>query len=82
MQLRSGATIYEISKDEANSKNYLTRSTLRQLHLVPDGSPVAFDYNEDGMYWSFYVGDGYALKGVDSTEIESGVEYSFRAAKG
>ena len=40
------------------------------------------DYNEDGMYWSFYVGDGYALKGVDSTEIESGVEYSFRAAKG
>ncbi len=40
------------------------------------------DYNKDGMYWSFYVGDSYALKGVDSTEIESGVEYSFRAAKG
>ena len=40
------------------------------------------DYDKDGMYWSFYVGDGYALKGVDSTEIEAGVEYSFRAAKG
>ena len=40
------------------------------------------DYNKDGMYWSFYVGDGYALKGVDTTEIEEGVEYSFRAAKG
>ena len=40
------------------------------------------DYNKDGMYWSFYVGDGYALKGVDMTEIEAGVEYSFRAAKG
>ena len=40
------------------------------------------DYNKDGMYWSFYVGDSYALTGVDMTEIEAGVEYSFRAAKG
>ena len=40
------------------------------------------DYDKDGMYWSFYVDDGYALLGVDSTKIEEGVEYSFRAAKG
>lgn len=40
------------------------------------------DYNKDGMYWSFYVGDDYAIKGVDMTEIEAGVEYSFRAVKG
>ena len=53
LKLRSGATVRRISKKEANSKNYLTRSTLRQLHLVPDGSPVAYDYNEDGsvMYY-------------------------------
>ena len=53
LKLRSGATVRRVSKKEAISKNYLTRNTLRQLHLVPDGSPVAFDYNEDGsvMYY-------------------------------
>ena len=48
LKLRSGATVHRIGKREAASKDYLTRNTLRQLHLVPDGSPVAFDYNEDG----------------------------------
>lgn len=40
------------------------------------------DYDKDGMYWAFYEDDAYALKGVDSTEIKAGVEYSFKAAKG
>ncbi len=48
LKLRSGATVHKIGKKEAATKNYLTRNTLRQLHLVPDGSPVAFDVNEDG----------------------------------
>ena len=37
-----------MSRKEALSKDYLTRNTLRQLHLVPDGSPVAFEENADG----------------------------------
>ena len=40
------------------------------------------EYEDDGMYWAFYENDAYALNGVDSTEIESGVEYSLRASKG
>lgn len=37
-----------MSRKEATNKNYLTRNMLRQFHLAADGSPAAFDYNEDG----------------------------------
>jgi len=57
LKLRSGATVRRIGKKEADSKNYLTRSTLRQLHLMPDGSPVAYDYNEDGSVMYYFDPD-------------------------
>lgn len=37
------------------------------------------DYDKDGKYWALYVGDQYATTGVDSTEIEAGATYSFKA---
>ena len=39
------------------------------------------DYDAGGTYWSFYVNGEYAASGVDSTEIESGAEYMFKAEK-
>lgn len=48
LKLRSGAAVRRINKKEADNKNYLTRNMLRQFHLAPDGSPVGFEYNEDG----------------------------------
>ena len=57
LKLRSGATARRVSKKEANANNYLTRNTLRQLHLVPDSSPVAFDYNEDGSVMFYFSPD-------------------------
>jgi hypothetical protein len=42
---------------------------------------ITLDYDKDGAYWSFYVGDAYAMSGVDTTEIEDGLTYSFRAEK-
>ncbi len=42
---------------------------------------VTVDFDKDGAYWAFYVGDEYAATGVDSTEIEEGVEYSFKVEK-
>ena len=44
---------------------------------VVDGERV--EYETDGKYWAFYVDGAYALKGVDSTEIEAGKVYSFVA---
>lgn len=38
------------------------------------------DYDTDGKYWAFFVDGDYAIKGVDSTEIEAGKVYSFKPA--
>ena len=37
------------------------------------------DYVTDGKYWAFYVDGAYALSGVDSTTIEEGKVYCFKA---
>ncbi len=42
---------------------------------------VTLDYNKDGKYWAFYVNGGYANSGVDTTAVESGATYEFRAEK-
>lgn len=39
------------------------------------------DYDKDSLYWAFYVNDAYASAGVDTTDIEPGNVYSFRAEK-
>ena len=42
---------------------------------------ITADYDKDGTYWAFYIGDKYAQTGVDSTEIEDGESYSFKLEK-
>ncbi len=37
------------------------------------------DYDTDKSYWAFYVNGEYASSGVDSTNIEPGAVYSFKA---
>lgn len=48
IQLRSGATIYQIGHEEADKRNYLTRHSLSKMHLEPTGEPVAYDLAPDG----------------------------------
>ena len=38
-----------------------------------NGIPADYDVNQS--YWAFYLGDDYAMSGVDSTQIEEGVLY-------
>lgn len=42
---------------------------------------TTLDYEQDGMYWSFYINGEYAMTGVDVTEITEGDTYSFKAEK-
>lgn len=42
------------------------------FHTV-DGEKA--DWNENGSYWAFYVGEEYAMKGIYETEITDGGEY-------
>ncbi len=36
-------------------------------------------YEETGKYWAFYVDGSYAMEGADTTKIEAGKTYAFKA---
>lgn len=40
---------------------------------------TTLDYDKDGKYWAFYVGDNYASSGVDTTDIVDGTHYALKA---
>ena len=40
---------------------------------------ITLDYEKDGMYWSFYVGQDYAITGIDQTEITPNTVYTLKA---
>lgn len=40
---------------------------------------TTLDYEQDGMYWSFYINGEYAMTGVDLTAIEAGASYELKA---
>lgn len=42
---------------------------------------IEADYDKDGTYWAFYVGEKMANAGVDMTDIVEGTKYSFRVSK-
>ena len=49
--------------------------------MVDTVNGIKYDYNADGAYWAFYVNGEYAMSGVDTTEIDETVVYSFVATK-
>lgn len=40
---------------------------------------ITLDYDTDGKYWAFYVDGEYASSGVDSTNVQAGSTYTFKA---
>ena len=42
---------------------------------------ITADYNVDQTYWAFYIDGEMAMTGVDSTNVEEGVTYSFKVEK-
>ncbi len=42
---------------------------------------ITADYDKDGTYWAFYIGDEYAMTGVDQTEITDGATYTLKIEK-
>lgn len=40
-----------------------------------------YTYDDDKVYWAFYIDGEYAMTGVDSTPIEDGKVYCFKAEK-
>ena len=72
MKLRSGATIPQITREEADKKNYLTRAVLTQMHLMPSGDPAAFDKAEDGSliyYFEKIEEEGYPFESKQLSHV-------------
>ena len=42
---------------------------------------ITAEYEVDGTYWAFYVGNSYGMTGVDMTDIEPGATYAFKVSK-
>lgn len=69
-----------------NTDKTIVGDALQELNLI-EGEEGAYglyikkvngitaDYDVDKTYWSFYIGDEYAMTGVDMTEISSGATY-------
>ena len=39
---------------------------------------ITADYEVDQTYWAFYINGEMAMTGVDATDVEDGVVYSFK----
>lgn len=42
---------------------------------------ILADYDVDRTYWGFYVNGEYAMSGVDTTNIDAGMNYSLKVSK-
>ena len=45
--------------------------------MVNEVNGIKADYTADGAYWALYIGEEYAMTGVDSTPITDGQTYRF-----
>ena len=81
-----------VTKFEIHTDKTIVGDALMELGLI-EGEEGAYglyvkvvngitaDYDVDGTYWAFYVGDEYGMTGVDLTEIEAGATYAFKVSK-
>ena len=66
-----GAALVEVELVSGTSSEY------GLMVNVVDGEKL--DYTADGAYWALYIDGEYAMTGVDSTNIEEGKVYTFKA---
>ena len=77
--------LYRIQTDEEMVGFALIAHELIEGEEGPYGMYIksvlgqVLDYETDGMYWSFYVNNEYALTGVDQTPITEGDSYMLKA---
>ena len=50
------------------------------MYTIVDGEEASWDKNQ--AYWGFYVNDGYAVEGMNTTEIEDGAVYKLEYTVG
>ena len=78
---------FEIHTDETVVGDALLSLGLIQGEDGPYGlyvkkvNGITADYEVNGTYWAFYIGEEYGMTGVDMTEIIPGTTYAFKVSK-
>ena len=88
VDLEGNETKFRIQTDETTVGAALMNLGLIEGEEGPYGlyvmkvGGISAIYEEDGTYWAFYENGEYGLTGVDLTEIDPAVSYSFVQTKG
>ena len=78
---------FEIHTDETTVGAALMKVGLIEGEEGPYGlyvktvNGVRADYDKDGCYWAFYVGQDYAMQGIELTPIDESAAYRLVYAK-
>lgn len=72
VDMKSDAEFLGDALEEKNLIEY-EEGPYGKFILKADGEKAVFE--EDGAYWGFFVGEEYAMLGVDQTPIEEGKVY-------
>jgi len=87
VDLEGNETEFEIHTQESTVGAALIKEGLIEGEEGPYGlyvkvvNGITAIYEEDGSYWAFYEDGEYALAGVDQTQIDPEVHYSFVQTK-
>ena len=82
-----GVTKFEIHTNETKVGKALQNVQLIEGEegayglYVKTVNGITADYDTDGTWWEFMVGDEASMTGVDLTDIEAGATYAFRVSK-
>ena len=85
--LEGNVTKFEIHTDETTVGAALLKEGLIEGEEGPYGlyvmkvNGIEAIYEEDGSYWAFYENGEYGMTGVDMTDIDPNVAYSFVQTK-
>ncbi len=71
------------------NREFLAEALLDEKLIVESDSPGLYitvdgedaDYNVDQSYWGFFVGDDYAMEGMNTTVIQDGAVYKLVYSK-
>lgn len=83
--LEGNETSFNVTTDKEVLGDALVEEGIIKGHdteyglYVDEVNGIALDWETDGKYWAFYINGEYAQTGVDTTQVEDGATYTFKA---
>lgn len=83
--LEGNETSFQVTTDKEILGDALVDEGIIKGHesdyglYVDEVNGIALDWETDGKYWAFYINGEYAQTGVDTTQVEDGATYTFKA---